>query len=76
MVRIAPLVLALLCFPALAATRLNTPDGEAMKAFSLTTENVRKAAAVARRLSVEVAKDPALGQTLVKKTSHDSAGRL
>jgi len=69
MVRIAPLVLALLCFPALAATRLNTPDGEAMKAFSLTTENVRKAAAVARRLAVEVAKDPALGQTLVKKTS-------
>ena len=65
---LAALVLALLSIPALAGTRLNTPDDEAMKAFSLTTENVRKAAAVAHRLAVEVAKDPALGQAVGKKT--------
>jgi hypothetical protein len=62
--------LALLCLPALAGTRLNTPDDEAMKVFSLTTENVRKAAAVVHRLAVEVAKDPALGEAVGKKTRH------
>ena len=59
---------ALLCLPALAGTRLNTPDDEAMKVFSLTTENVRKAATVAHRLAADVKKDPALGPALAKKT--------
>jgi hypothetical protein len=58
--RTAHLVFLLLALPVLAATRLKTPDEEALKAFRLTSENVRKAAAVARRLAGEVAKDPSL----------------
>ena len=68
MPRIAALVLVLVIPPALAGTRFNTFDDEAMKAFSLTTENVRKAAAVMHRLAGDVAKDPALAPALGKKT--------
>ena len=68
MTRIAAFALALLCLPASAATRLQTPDDEDMKAFRLTSDNVRKAAAVAHRLAVEVSKDPGLAQALAKKT--------
>ena len=70
MPRIAALVLVLVIPQALAGTRFNTFDDEAMKAFSLTTENVRKAAAVMRRLDGEVAKDPALARTIGRKTQH------
>jgi hypothetical protein len=68
MPRIAALAFVLLIPRALAGTRFNTFDDEAMKAFSLTTENVRKAAAVMHRLAGEVAKDPALAPALGKKT--------
>ncbi len=67
MPRSATLVLLLLAAPAFAATPLKTSDEEAMKAFRLTTDNVRKASAAARRLSAEVAKDPALGLSAEKR---------
>ncbi|HYV65678.1 MAG TPA: hypothetical protein VE964_05510 [Myxococcales bacterium] len=65
---VAALTLSLLCQPARPGIRLNTPDDRAMKEFRLTSENVRKAAAVAHRLAAEVSKDPALAQALGKKT--------
>ena len=68
MALVAALTLSLLCQPARPGTRLNTPDDRAMKEFRLTSENVRKAAAVAHRLAAEVSKDPALAQALGKKT--------
>jgi len=58
--RTAHFVFLLLALPALAGTRLKTPDEEALKAFRLTSENVRKSAAVTRRLAAEVTKDPGL----------------
>ncbi|HYR20902.1 MAG TPA: hypothetical protein VEQ15_15505 [Myxococcales bacterium] len=68
MPRTATLAFLLLAAPAFAAgTRFKTADDQAMKAFRLTTENVRKASAAARRLSAEVAKDPALGLSAEKR---------
>jgi hypothetical protein len=61
--RAAHLVFLLLALPVLAGTRLKTPDEEALKAFRLTSENVRKAAAVTRRLAAAVAKDPGLARS-------------
>ena len=70
MPRIAHLVLLLLALPVLAGTRLRTPDEETLKAFRLTSENVRKAAAVARRLAGEVAKDPGLARSTQYSRKH------
>ncbi len=71
MPRTATLAFLLLAAPAFAAgTRFKTSDDQAMKAFRLTTENVRKAAAVTRRLSAEVAKDPALARSAEKRGEH------
>jgi len=67
MPRSVTLALLLLAAPAFAGTPLKTSDDEAMKAFRLTTDNVRKASAAARRLSAEVAKDPALGLSAEKR---------
>ncbi|MFL5310027.1 MAG: hypothetical protein ACJ79H_06175 [Myxococcales bacterium] len=66
----ATLALALLAAPSLGATRLRTPDETALKAFRLTTDNVRKAAAVARRLAAAVAKDPGLARSIEKNAQH------
>ncbi len=71
MSRTAMLAILLLAAPAFAAgTRFKTSDDQAMKAFRLTTENVRKAAAVTRRLLAEVAKDPALARSAEKRGEH------
>src|SRR6266849_2681300 len=71
MPRPATLAFLLLAAPAFAAgTRFKTSDDQAMKAFRLTTENVRKAAAVTRRLLAEVAKDPALARSAEKRGEH------
>lgn len=52
--------------PSLAATRIETPDKEALKSFRLTTDNVRKAAAVSRRLASEAANDPGLARLFAR----------
>ena len=70
MPRTALLALALLAAPAFAATRFNTSDDHALKAFRLTTENVRKAAAVTRQIAGEAAKDPALARAVEKRGQH------
>ena len=67
MPRTAMLALLLVAFPAFAGTRLKTPDEEALKAFRLTSDNVRKAAAVTRRLAAEVSKDPSLTDSADRK---------
>jgi len=68
MPRTATLALLLLASAASAAgTRFKTSGDQAMKAFRLTTENVRKASAATRRLSAEVAKNPAIGLSAEKR---------
>jgi len=52
--------------PSLSATRIEIPDKETLKSFRLTTDNVRKAAAVSLRLASEAAKDPALARLLAR----------
>jgi hypothetical protein len=69
MPRTAMLALVLVASPLLAGTRLDTADQEALKAFRLTSENVRKSAAVTHRLAVEAAKDPALVQFMEKRSA-------
>ena len=67
MLRIATLALFLVVSPVRAGTPLEMPDVEALKAFRLTSDNVRKAAAVTHRLAIEAAKDPAFARFLAKK---------
>jgi hypothetical protein len=68
MPRTSMLALLLFAVPAIAAgKRVKNPDDAAMKTFRLTTDNVRKASAAARRISAEVAKDPALGLSAEKR---------
>jgi hypothetical protein len=68
--RTAHLVFLLLALPVLAGTRLRTPDEEALKAFRLTSENVRKAAAVARRLAAAAATDADLAASTQYSGKH------
>ena len=70
MPRIALLALVVFATPAFAATRFNTSDDRALTAFRLTTENVRKAAAVTRQIAGEAAKDPALARAVEKRGQH------
>src|SRR5438128_1169766 len=67
MLRIATLALFLVVSSVRAGTPLETADVEALKAFRLTSDNVRKAAAVTHQLAIEAAKDPALARFLAKK---------
>jgi hypothetical protein len=59
-------LLLLLAVPVLAGTRLKTPDEAALKTFRLTSENVRKSAAVMQRLASAVARDPSLAESIQK----------
>lgn len=67
MLRLATVALLVLASPTSAATRLDSPDEQALKSFRLTSDNVRKAAAVERRLAAEAVKDPSLAGALARK---------
>jgi hypothetical protein len=67
-------ILALvLVSPSGAATGIKTSDDEALKSFRLTTENVRKSAAVSRRLAAQAAKDPSLARVLSQHGSRTAS---
>src|SRR5438270_5659806 len=65
--RTATLALFLLASPVLAGAPLQTADVEALKTFRLSSDDVRKAAAVTHELAIEAAGDPALARLLARK---------